>query len=177
MVLCEWIFCFIFFVENVGLEDGQDDESDLLEDSFGLNPVTSSSIDGMNHAVPLPIFQVEPEDAYALKNNPATLQCKAMHALQLNFKCNGLKNSSANANTFDFVDPQTGIRNLEAIINITRDEVEAYFHKDGMKCECVAMSSRGQIKSRPATVVVACKYCICMLSLGLCAGMHGTRSN
>lgn len=152
--------------DNAGVEDGQDDESDLLEDSFGHNPVTSSSIDGM-HAVPLPIFQVEPLDTYVVKNKPATLQCKAMHALQLYFKCNGLKNSSGNAMQFEFVDPQTGIRNVEATINITRDNVEEYFGKDRFKCECIAWSSRGNIKSRPAIVEVACKYSTRILSVGI----------
>ena len=58
----------------------------------------------------------------------------------------------------DFVDPQTGIRNVEASINITRNEVEEYFGKDKFKCECIAWSSRGQIRSQPAAVDVACKY-------------------
>lgn len=112
----------------------------------------------MNHAVPLPIFQVEPLDTFVIKNKPATLQCKAMHALQINFKCNGLKNSTSNVQSEVFVDPQTGIRNIEASINITRDNVEEYFGKDKFKCECIAMSSRGLIKSNPATIEVACEY-------------------
>jgi leucine-rich repeat transmembrane protein FLRT len=58
----------------------------------------------------------------------------------------------------DFVDPQTGIRNVEASINITRNEVEEYFGKDKFQCECIAWSSRGQIRSQPAAVDVACKY-------------------
>ncbi|KAL6953757.1 hypothetical protein U1Q18_049579 [Sarracenia purpurea var. burkii] len=60
----------ILQLENTGAgTDGdQGGESDLLEDSFGQNPVTSSSIDGMNHAVPLPIFQVEPLDTFVIKN-------------------------------------------------------------------------------------------------------------
>ncbi|XP_065201785.1 netrin receptor UNC5C isoform X2 [Planococcus citri] len=141
---------------GAGVDGEQGGESGLLEDSFGQNPVTSSSIDGMNHAVPLPIFQLEPLDKFVIKNKPATLQCKATHALQINFKCNGLKNSSSNGMQSEvFVDPQTGIRNIEASINITRDNVEEYFGKDKFKCECIAMSSRGLIKSNPATVEVA----------------------
>jgi leucine-rich repeat transmembrane protein FLRT len=58
----------------------------------------------------------------------------------------------------DFVDPQTGVRNVEASINITRNEVEEYFGKDKFKCECIAWSSRGQVRSQPAAVDVACKY-------------------
>lgn len=134
-----------------------DDDGDLLEDPLGLHPVTSSSLDGNNNVLPLPIFLEEPIDTYVIKNKPATLQCKAMHALQLSFKCNG-RGSLDDRQQSEFVEPQTGIRNVEVNINITREMVEEYFGKDKFKCECIAWSSRGQIKSRPAVVDVACKY-------------------
>jgi leucine-rich repeat transmembrane protein FLRT len=70
----------------------------------------------------------------------------------------------------DFVDPQTGVRNVEASINITRNEVEEYFGKDKFKCECIAWSSRGQIRSQPAAVDVACKYRLLLLLLLFCVG-------
>lgn len=57
----------------------------------------------------------------------------------------------------EFVDPMTGVRNVEAAVNITRDDVEEYFAKDKFKCECIAWSSRGHIKSQPAYLDVACK--------------------
>lgn len=131
-----------------------DEESDLLEDPLGLHPVTSSGIDGISQ---LPIFLEEPVDTYAVKNKPATLQCKAVHALQLYFKCNGRVDPSNVGSPSEFVDPQTGIRNVDVTINITRDNVEEYFGKEKFRCECIAWSSRGQIKSRPAIVDVACK--------------------
>jgi len=58
----------------------------------------------------------------------------------------------------DFVDPQTGVRNVEAIVNVTRNHVEEYFGKHNYQCQCVAWTSRGEIISRPANVVVACEY-------------------
>lgn len=135
-----------------------DDEGDLLEDPLGQHPVTSSSIDGINHVVPLPSFLEEPIDAYVVKSKPTTLQCRAIHALQLYFKCNGQRVDPGNGPPqSEFVDPQTGIRNVEVNINITRNTVEEYFGKDKFKCECIAWSSRGQVKSRPAVVDVACE--------------------
>jgi leucine-rich repeat transmembrane protein FLRT len=133
----------------------------LLEDT--LHSPTSSSSDGdLHQSVPLPVFLEEPTDSYVIKNKPATLQCRAAHALQVYFRCNGARKqhpSLANSPPMqqDFVDPQTGIRNVEASINITRNEVEEYFGKDKFKCECIAWSSRGQIRSQPAAIDVACK--------------------
>lgn len=59
---------------------------------------------------------------------------------------------------FEFVDPQSGVRIVEAETNVTRDMVEEFFGKEKFKCECYAWSGRGNIKSQSATVDVACKY-------------------
>lgn len=147
-----------YFDISVTADGDQEEEGDsyLLEDS--LNPPTSSSSD--HHSVPLPVFLEEPTDTYVIKNKAATLTCRAAHALELFFRCNGGRMEAANGGHFphqEFVDPQTGVRNVEAAINITRDDVEEYFGKDKFKCECVAWSSRGQIRSQPAVVDVACK--------------------
>lgn len=58
----------------------------------------------------------------------------------------------------EFVNPQTGVRIMEADANVTRDMVEEFFGKEKFKCECYAWSGRGNIKSQPAFVEVACKY-------------------
>ena len=50
-----------------------------------------------------------------------------------------------------------GIRQLEVKADINRNDVEEYFGLDGYGCHCVAWSSFGQVKSRRAKVVVACK--------------------
>lgn len=112
-------------------------------------------------SVPLPVFLEEPTDTYVIKNKPATLSCRATHALQLYFKCNGERVQTTSGELHphqEFVDPQTGVRNVELSVNITRDDVEEFFGKDKYMCECVAWSSRGQIESQPAVVDVACKY-------------------
>ncbi|KAK9870620.1 hypothetical protein WA026_008180 [Henosepilachna vigintioctopunctata] len=101
----------------------------------------------------LPIFQAEPQNAYVVKSRPALLQCKAGNALRAYFKCNGAKNVESTQS--EFVHPQTGVRIVEAEINITRDMVEEFFGNEKFKCECHAWSGRGSIKSQPAVVDVA----------------------
>ncbi|KAL3281278.1 hypothetical protein HHI36_004491 [Cryptolaemus montrouzieri] len=102
----------------------------------------------------LPIFQVEPQNAYVVKSRPALLQCKAGNALRAFFKCNGAKNVESTQS--EFVHPQTGVRIIEAEINITRDMVEEFFGNEKFKCECHAWSGSGSIKSHSAIVDVAC---------------------
>jgi leucine-rich repeat transmembrane protein FLRT len=138
-------------------EEGPEDDSYLLEDSLHSPTIPSSESHDGSQSVPLPVFLEEPTDTYIIKNKPATLQCRAAHALQVYFRCNGASTDGQGIQ-LEFVDPQTGVRNVEAAINITRDNVEEYFGKDKFKCECVAWTSRGQIKSQPATLDVACKY-------------------
>ena len=104
----------------------------------------------------LPIFLEEPQDSYVVKNRPATLKCRAAHALKLYFKCNGAKNVVNSK--FAFVDPQTGVRMMEAEANVTRDMVEEFFANEKFKCECYAWSGRGSIRSQSATIDVACKW-------------------
>ncbi|CAH1390836.1 unnamed protein product [Nezara viridula] len=137
-------------------EDGADEDSYPLEDSLHSPTIPSSEAHDGSQSVPLPVFLEEPTDTYIIKNKPATLQCRASHALQVYFKCNGGR-VSENSVQQEFVDPQTGVRNVEASVNITRDDVEEYFGKDKFKCECIAWSSRGNIRSQPAVLDVA--YC------------------
>ncbi|XP_022901369.2 netrin receptor UNC5C isoform X2 [Onthophagus taurus] len=100
-----------------------------------------------------PLFLQEPSDAFVVKTRPATLRCKAAHALQVYFKCNGERLETI---PMSFVDPQSGVRIVEAEINVTRDMVEEYFGKDKFKCECHAYNgARGTSKSQPATIEVA----------------------
>lgn len=56
-----------------------DDESDLgpTLDNFG------AKLDGSDAGNELPIFLIEPQSAYAVRNRPAILKCKAAHALQV----------------------------------------------------------------------------------------------
>ncbi|EFN86869.1 Netrin receptor UNC5C [Harpegnathos saltator] len=86
----------------------------------------------------LPIFLAEPVDTFVVKGKPATLHCRAAHALQVYFRCNGER--AERSQQQDFVDPRTGTRVVEVELNVTRNEVEEYFGRERFKCECVAWS-------------------------------------
>ncbi|XP_022199334.2 netrin receptor unc-5 [Nilaparvata lugens] len=159
-----WIAVLLLFMTAVcssleedpdGDPDADDPDSDpeehypLLEDP--LHPPSAPS--NGDHSVPLPVFLEEPVDTYIIKNKPALLTCRAAHALQLYFKCQGKRLDGVH---LEFVDPQTGVRNVETSVNVTRDAVEEFFGK--FRCECVAWTSRGQVTSQPNTIVVACEY-------------------
>lgn len=100
----------------------------------------------------LPIFLLEPENTYVVKNKPAVLKCRAANALEIYFKCNGIKTQAAN---FEFVDPQTGVRIIEAEHKVNRENVEEYFGTEKYQCSCFAWTSRGHIRSQPATIELA----------------------
>lgn len=145
--MCVKIFAilqFLLFSDGPFLEEQSEKPSSEPDESL----ILSSDA--------LPIFLVEPQDAYVVKNRPAKLQCRAAQALRLYFKCNGAK--SVESVQSDIVNPQTGVRIMEADANVTRDMVDEFFGKEKFKCECYAWSGRGTIKSQPAFVEVACKY-------------------
>ncbi|XP_014362997.2 netrin receptor UNC5B-b [Papilio machaon] len=100
----------------------------------------------------LPIFLLEPENTYVVKNKAATLKCRAANALDVYFKCNGEKTQAVN---FEFVDPQTGVRIIEGEHEVTREQVEEYFGSEKYQCSCFAWTSQGQIRSQPATIELA----------------------
>nr|XP_053603195.1 netrin receptor unc-5-like isoform X2 [Plodia interpunctella] len=100
----------------------------------------------------LPVFLFEPENTYVVKNKPATLKCRAANALNVYFKCNGIK---IQAETFEFVDPQTGVRIIEGEHKVTRESFDEYFGDEKFQCTCYAWTSGGYIRSQPATIELA----------------------
>ncbi|XP_011504193.1 PREDICTED: netrin receptor UNC5C [Ceratosolen solmsi marchali] len=134
--------------EDVGSED---EEAYALEDDDVPSATIASDpeLSGGN----LPVFLAEPVSSYVVKKTPATLHCKAAHALQVYFRCNGQRIKDHFQQ--DFVDPHTGTRIIESELNITRNQIEEYFSKDKFKCECIAWSGSGQINSQSATIDVA----------------------
>lgn len=140
------------------MEDAaEDEESYLLEDDDPPSATIASDTEliseGGGH---LPVFLTEPLDAFVVKSKPATLRCKAAHALQVYFRCNGARADESQQQ--DFVDPHTGTRIVDCELNVTRDNIEEYFGKDKFKCDCIAWSGSGSIKSQTATIDVACEY-------------------
>lgn len=136
-----------------GDEDSEyDDEEDLGETlDFGKKLGTEEDDNS------LPIFLFEPQSTFVTKNRPATLNCKAAHALELTFKCSGSSHAPP-LQQESHVDPHSGVTFLEVTSTVNRNLVDEYFGKDAFKCECIALSSRGSIKSQPAVIEVACKY-------------------
>ncbi|XP_045493140.1 netrin receptor UNC5B-like isoform X2 [Colias croceus] len=129
-------------------EDDHDnrDDADELPSLSGDHLLQSSTDD-------LPMFLLEPQHAYVVRNKPAMLRCRAANALQVYFMCNDVR--SVGSTQFEFVDPQSGVRIVEAECNVTRDHLEEYFGEDRFECRCHAWSSRGDIRSQPAVVELA----------------------
>ncbi|XP_043525379.1 netrin receptor UNC5C-like isoform X1 [Frieseomelitta varia] len=146
------------------LENTKEEEDDAEEDDEENYPVDDYDYGDYDTATitsdidlivggSLPIFLAEPVDTFVVKGKPATLHCRAAHALQVYFRCNG--DRAERSQHQDFVDPRTGTRVVEVELNVTRNEVEEYFGRERFKCECVAWSGPGQIRGQPATVEVA----------------------
>lgn len=101
----------------------------------------------------------QPEDTFLVRNRPATLTCKALHAERISFKCNGDWVRPVHHTNSAGIDPKSAYPYLQSSIPIHRKEVEAYFGFDGFQCECFAWAQAGgTVKSNLATVRTACKY-------------------
>ncbi|KAG8226910.1 hypothetical protein J437_LFUL007771 [Ladona fulva] len=103
-------------------------------------------------------FLEEPEDAYVVRGKPATLTCRAANTLRVIFRCNGEALRERQVAYSSLVDPESGRRVAEARASITRNDVEEFFGESGFRCDCLATSPRGSIRSRSALVDVACEY-------------------
>ena len=122
------------------------------EDDYIPLPENDETIDG------LPIFLIEPKNSYVLRSKPATLLCRAANALQVFFKCNDVRTDKTVQ--LEHVDPQNGVRVVEAELNITRNELDEYFGGK-YSCECYAWNSKGKIRSQGVFIEFACEYISC----------------
>ncbi|XP_076661466.1 netrin receptor UNC5C isoform X3 [Halictus rubicundus] len=137
-----------------GEDAAEDEDSYLLEEDDVPSATIATDTELISEAGGhLPVFLTEPVDSFVVKNKPTTLHCKAAHALTIYFLCNDAR--AEDSQQQDFVDPHTGTRIVDCELNVTRDHIEEYFGRDKFKCECIAWSGSGQIKSQPATVDVA----------------------
>uniref|UniRef100_A0A2M4DJR6 Netrin receptor UNC5 n=1 Tax=Anopheles darlingi TaxID=43151 RepID=A0A2M4DJR6_ANODA len=137
-----------------GIGGGGHDSLDYT-DNFEAGTIDQiESFGGGTDGTPLPVFLVEPESAYVMKNRPAELYCKASHALQISFKCSGSTKPPPTVKEHH-TDPHSGVQLQEATATITRELVDEYFGKGPFKCECRAYSSRGHVKTQPVTIQVA----------------------
>ncbi|XP_055934626.1 netrin receptor UNC5C-like [Argiope bruennichi] len=102
-----------------------------------------------------PVFLEEPQDSYVIRNKPATLSCKARHALQVYFECNGRLAENRQHSVQQYVNPMTGVRQVEVSVDVTRGDVEKILAGDVYSCYCFAWSSTGRIRSRKAIITLA----------------------
>ncbi|CAG9784805.1 unnamed protein product [Diatraea saccharalis] len=116
------------------------------EDDYIPLPENDETIDG------LPIFLLEPKNAYVQRTKPANLLCRAANALQVFFKCNGFRVEKTVQ--LEHVDPHNGVRVVEAELNVTRNEVDEYFGGT-YGCECYAWNSKGKIRSQSVYIEYA----------------------
>ncbi|KAJ8674560.1 hypothetical protein QAD02_005822 [Eretmocerus hayati] len=131
----------------------EDEDAYPLEEDDQPSATIATDPEFISSGGNLPLFLEEPVNSFVVKNKPTTLKCKAAHALQVYFRCNGARPKEQFQQ--DFVDPHTGTRIIEAELNVTRNQVEEFFSKDKFKCECIAWTGSGQINSQPAYIEVA----------------------
>lgn len=144
-----------YLEEDYDHESNKEDEHENREDTDELPSLSGDHL-LQGSTDDLPMFLLEPQHAFVVRNKPAVLRCRAANALQVYFQCNDVR--SVASTQFEFVDPQSGVRIVEAECNVTRDQLDEYFGEDRFTCTCNAWSSRGDIRSQPAVVELACKY-------------------
>ena len=136
-----FFFFFPFSGESIDLS------SSLLPTSYPT---------GDPSAFALPVFLEEPADAFATRARAALLRCRAAHALEADFECNGdIVSEGDGFNSSELVDPETSSRYVEATLRVTKDHVQDVLGE--FECRCRAKSSRGDALSRTAVVRRACK--------------------
>eukprot|EP00105_Crassostrea_gigas_P025237 XP_011445742.1 PREDICTED: netrin receptor UNC5C isoform X3 [Crassostrea gigas] len=106
-----------------------------------------------------PKFVQEPDDSYHIvRNKPATVECKAINAVRINFRCAGQFMEPTHME--NIVDQETSTKILSTFVNVERADVEEYFGGD-FWCECFAYNTNigldgvGGIRSKQGTIEIA----------------------
>jgi len=100
-------------------------------------------------------FLKEPDDTWASRTRPATLNCRVARASSVHFSCNSAVVAATSSKMH--VEPETGVRYTEASVQIGKDEVERF--AGDYYCQCVAVGEGGGqvVTSRHARVNYACE--------------------
>ncbi|KAF2355547.1 UPA domain [Trinorchestia longiramus] len=122
--------------------------NDGFKDTFGGDGSANKSPDS-------PRFILHPTHAYIIKNKPATLMCRAQFAVKVRFKCNGATSLDSTDHLMD--DLPSGTQQVEAVLAVTREQVEEYFGPDGYSCYCAAWNAKG-VKSTSFSASVSVAY-------------------
>lgn len=109
-----------------------------------------------------PEFIQQPEDNYYLvKNFPVEIECKALYATKIKFTCAGVQQE--HEITQEYYDSNLFKKVLVASLEVTKDEVKAYYGGSEYRCHCTAFntppgSTNGKsIDSKTGLTQVACK--------------------
>ncbi|XP_022242663.1 netrin receptor UNC5B-like isoform X4 [Limulus polyphemus] len=144
--MCSFLILVLLATLRLGLTQDSDNDGGFL-----LEPLPEEDFE---HST-VPIFLEQPQDSFVVRNKPAVIHCKARHALQIYFECNGGLIHHRQHNQQHFVDPMTGIRQLETSADITRKDLENYQGSDTYSCVCHAWSPTGRTHSRKAIIRIA----------------------
>ena len=126
--------------------------------TFLFTAVTTSSTTTTTPSTPLlesdgPVLVKEPVDTYTTKNREAELSCRVVNTLSVHFDCNGESLRPTREQTI--VEPETGVRYVEAHLTVSRDKMEEFI--GDYHCACVAVGRVKSVRSRMAHVTFACK--------------------
>ena len=110
----------------------------------------------------IPKFILEPQNAYIIRGQPATLKCKVIHADKAYFTCNGEAMAASEMHKeVDSIEINEA-EGIEAVtvktlsLQLDRINIEEFF---GLySCRCDAWSAKGMTSSKNASIEVACKY-------------------
>ena len=110
----------------------------------------------------IPKFILEPQNAYIIRGQPATLKCKVIHADKAYFTCNGEAMAASEMHKeVDSIEINED-EGMEAVtvkslsLQLDRINIEEFF---GLySCRCDAWSAKGMTSSKNASIEVACKF-------------------
>lgn len=141
-------------------DDEDDDDDDAYDEAQAAKFDDTSSLLAAEPHDQLPVFLEQPVGAFCTRQKPATLRCKAAHAIQLHIVCSGHVRHVQTVQDAH-VDPQTGVHVQTVTATVGADALlrHAGVSATPYRCDCHAVSPHGKAKSQPSAIVeLACEY-------------------